>query len=61
MYHVHGAYFGILYFLEDNICASLDLCILNYDTFISEQQYLKYVPSRPCINSELRSGPRAKS
>ena len=60
MYYVHDAYFNMLYFLEHNVCTSLDLCILYYDIFISEQQYLKYVPSRPCINSELKSGPRAK-
>lgn len=27
------------------------------DVLISEQQYLKCIPSRPCINSELEIGP----
>jgi len=58
---VYDVYFSILYFLEQNVCASLDLRILYNDILISEQQYLKYVPSRSCINSELKSGPRAKS
>lgn len=42
------------------MCASLDMCTLYNDILISEQPFLNDVPSRPCINSELKSGPRAK-